>query len=422
MACVLVNVLDGFDILIMSVAAKAVGSGLSLSTPQLGLMFSSGLAGMMCGALLLAPLSDRFGRRSLILGCLAINAVGMFATGTAENLRELLLFRFVTGLGVGGMMPTVNTAIAEVVHPRRRELAVLIQCAAYPAGGVLATLLWAWLTPDRSWHEVLQLASIPSLVCIALVVAWLPETVPFLLASRPANALERINATLKRSGQPLLQALPPMDSSSNRSGALAALTGASLRNLVSLALATFLAQFSFYFFVSWLPTILSSSATEQSAPWAGTILLNAGGIAGDFMLAALTLKVSLRRLASGIMVLAFGSGIAIASVLNEGALAVAVAAFAGAALYAAMASLYAFAPTVFPTLARAAGTGIAFSVGRLGGALSPAVGAVLLSRPGLPLALALSLMAAPVLIAAFVIGFLRPSSTTQIPAIIVDHV
>ncbi len=412
-ACVLVNVLDGFDILIMSVAAKAVGSGLSLSTPQLGLMFSSGLAGMMCGALLLAPLSDRFGRRSLILGCLAINAAGMFATGTAENLQELLLFRFVTGLGVGGMMPTVNTAIAEVVQPRRRELAVLIQCAAYPAGGVLATLLWAWITPDHSWHEVLQLASIPSLVCIALVVAWLPETVPFLLARRPGDALQRINATLKRSGQLPLQALPPLDSSSNRSGVLAVLTGVSLRNLLSLALATFLAQFSFYFFVSWLPTILSSAAAGRGAPWAGTILLNAGGIAGDFMLAALTLKVSLRRLASGIMVLAFGSGTAIASVLNEGALVVAVAAFAGAALYAAMASLYAFAPTVFPTLARAAGTGIAFSVGRLGGALSPAVGAVLLSRPGLPLSLALLLMAAPVLVAAFVIGFLRPSSTTR---------
>ncbi len=79
--CVLLNVIDGFDILAVSVAADPIRHGLGPSTADLGLVLSASLAGMTLGALLLGPLADRFGRRPLILSCLVVELAGMLAAG-----------------------------------------------------------------------------------------------------------------------------------------------------------------------------------------------------------------------------------------------------------------------------------------------------------------------------------------------------
>jgi MFS family permease len=136
--CVLLNVIDGFDILVTSTAAGVIRHELGLSAASLGLVLSASLAGMMLGALLFAPLADRYGRRPLILACLAVELVGMIAAGFASNALELMAFRLATGLGVGAMMPVLNTIVAEVSSPARRNVAITLQAAGYPAGGLAA--------------------------------------------------------------------------------------------------------------------------------------------------------------------------------------------------------------------------------------------------------------------------------------------
>lgn len=406
--CVLVNVLDGFDILIMSVAAPSIGADLGLSTAQIGLMFSSGLTGMMFGALLLAPLADHFGRRVMVLVCLAINIIGMFSTGLSQNLPELSFSRFVTGLGVGGMMPIVNTAIAEVVNERSRNMAVVIQAAAYPLGGLLAALIWAPMIQGHTWHQIIQAACLPSVLCFGLVLLLLPESLPFLLARRPANALQQINKTLRRFGQPTLGVLPPAAARRRASRVGIIFEKDVRRNVTALAAATFLTQFSFYFFLSWIPVVMSSALAAGNVQRSGPVLLNLGGIAGDFLFAGLTVWISVRRLTAATMLLAFMSIGALGLCLNRPVLTGSIAAIVGATLFASMAGIYSIAPRVFPTLNRAAGTGVAFSVGRLGGALSPWLGALALRAPGGSLETTLLVMAAPLVVAAVALGFLRP--------------
>src|ERR1700704_4322669 len=84
--CVVINMMDGFDILAAGLTGPAVARDWSLRPTELGLLFSSGLAGMVIGALVLAPLADRLGRRRTVLLCLSLVTVGMAASAASPGL------------------------------------------------------------------------------------------------------------------------------------------------------------------------------------------------------------------------------------------------------------------------------------------------------------------------------------------------
>ena len=100
--CVLINMLDGFDILAMAYAAPALAESWQLDPKQLGLLFSVGLAGMMAGSILIGPLGDRFGRRPVILACLAGAGLSLVVAASASSLGMLIAARLAKGLDVGG--------------------------------------------------------------------------------------------------------------------------------------------------------------------------------------------------------------------------------------------------------------------------------------------------------------------------------
>ncbi|MEV0590514.1 MFS transporter [Nonomuraea cavernae] len=151
--CVLLNVADGFDVLVMSFTAVAVSDEWSLSSSQLGLLLSAGLAGMAAGSLILAPLADRVGRRALILACLVIASAGMLGSALSQNAVQLGLLRVLTGIGVGGVLAASNVIAAEYANGRWRGLAAGLNVAGYAvgatAGGVITVVLQACPAGDR---------------------------------------------------------------------------------------------------------------------------------------------------------------------------------------------------------------------------------------------------------------------------------
>ena len=118
--CLSINMLDGFDVLAIAFTAPAISSDWSLSAGDLGTALSAGLVGMTLGSLFLAPLGDRWGRRPVILGCLIIMSLGMIATGFSRGVPDLSLYRVITGLGIGGMLASLNTIVAEYSSSHRR--------------------------------------------------------------------------------------------------------------------------------------------------------------------------------------------------------------------------------------------------------------------------------------------------------------
>jgi MFS family permease len=348
----------------------------------------------------------------MILVCLVIELAGMIAAGFSADRFELMAYRLATGLGVGGMMPVLNTMVAEVSSVRHRNVAITLQAAGYPAGGLAAALLGSILLESHGWRLLLQSASVPATIGLLAVVLFLPESVSFLLSNRPPDALSRVNSTLRTLGKPPLAVLPVRPGLHHNSGLRALLSGGYTKVLALFAFATFLTQFSFYFFLSWLPTVLQPHLAVGASTSGGSIALNLGGIVGDLIFGVASLRVRSRTLALGSLAISFLSISLLGQVMEAQVVAMGVVLVAGAALFAAMAGIYATAPEIFPAFVRASGTGFAFSLGRLGGALSPVIGAYVLAAPNVGLGLGLILMGMPLVVAAAALGTLRREGAT----------
>ncbi|MCC4603276.1 MFS transporter [Xanthomonas campestris pv. badrii] len=404
--CVLLTMLDGFDVMAMAFTAPHVSADWQLSGKWLGVLFSAGLVGMAVGSLVLAPLADRIGRRALTLICLTILTVGMGASALAGNAWQLGALRAFTGIGIGGMLACVAVTAAEYSTARWRSTATVLQATGYPVGATVGGAIAALLLQHWSWPSVFVLGALGSLVCVPLVLAFLPESLEFLMARRPPNAHTRFNAVLARMGMPAAPQLPLPPVQAARQGYAALFVGVVRRQSLLIAGAFFLLMFSFYFVLSWTPKLLATAGLSAAQGVTGGVLLNLGGIAGGLLFSWLALRARLSRLTAGALILvalamlAFGVSSAVLS------WAFVTALLTGAALTAAMGGLYAVAPVVFPAAVRSTGMGWAIGVGRLGAILSPLCAGVLLDAGWTPARLYLA-CAVPLLFAAAAVVAMR---------------
>ncbi|WP_340648058.1 MFS transporter [Pseudoxanthomonas winnipegensis] len=369
--CVLLNMLDGFDVMVMAFAAPHVSADWGLSGKELGLMLSAGLVGMAAGSLVLAPLADRYGRRAMILWCLVILTVGMALSGLARNAWQLAGLRVFTGLGIGGMLAGVGVITAEYASPKWRSTAVALQATGYPIGATLGGLIATVLLERWGWHAAFFFGALASLLCIPVVLALLPESLDFLLSRRPPDALARLNALLARMRAPKLDALPPVPPAPEKAGYAALLTPRLRRNSVLIALGFFMHMFAFYFVLSWTPKLLVQAGLSAEQGVTGGVLLNLGGIIGGALFGWLAARFALPRLTATSFLIAALGMVVFASLGTQLQLAFPVAFVIGAALFGSMAGLYAVAPIVFEPTVRTTGLGWAIGIGRVGAILSP---------------------------------------------------
>ncbi|NYF22878.1 benzoate transport [Xanthomonas sp. JAI131] len=409
--CVLLNMLDGFDVMVMAFTAPHISGDWQLSGKALGLLLSAGLVGMAVGSLFLAPLADRIGRRAVILWCLGILTAGMGLSVLAQGPWQLGLLRVFTGVGIGGMLASVGVITAEYADAKWRSTAVALQATGYPIGATLGGLIAAFVLERWSWHAVFLLGAAASLLCVPLVLRWLPESLDFLVTRRPPGALARLNALLARMRMAPLAALPPVAvrASGDKQGYAALFVGPLRRPALLIALAFFLHMFAFYFVLSWTPKLLVAAGVSAQQGITGGVLLNLGGIVGGSLFGWLASRLPLSRLTSVSLLLA-GLGMVLFAGFNTRlGIAFPVAFVIGAALFAAMAGLYATAPAVFAPQVRSTGLGWAIGIGRLGAILSPLTVGLLVDRGWSPSTLYV-VCAAPLLLAAIVCALLQRSA------------
>jgi|GEM_PF-3149420 len=173
--CLLINLIDGFDVLAMAFAASSIGQEWQLSPTEFGVLFSSGLAGMTISSMRLAPVADYSGRRTAIVMFLVVISIAMAASALADSVVELATWRFVTGLGVGGLLPAINTMVAELASRRRQELAVSIMQAGFPLGASIGGIAACFLIEAHGWQSVFWVGAGLSSAMIVLVWLKLPE-------------------------------------------------------------------------------------------------------------------------------------------------------------------------------------------------------------------------------------------------------
>ncbi len=378
--CVLLNMLDGFDVLVMAFTGKSVATEWGLSGSQLGLLLSAGLVGMAVGSMLVAPWADRVGRRPIILGCLAVASAAMLLSSVSQSAAQLGVLRVITGIGIGGILASSNVIAAEYASDRWRGLAVSLNSTGYAMGATLGGLFAAVLIGDHGWRSVFLVGGIATALSIPLVWARLPESLDFLLTRQPARALERINALAARLGLPTLGQLPERAASTG--GVVAgyrSLLGPRLRRAtVLLWVAFFCVMAGFYFVTSWTPTLLVEAGLSTAQGITAGTLLNFGGMAGAALLGLLAARFALRNVLIGYLIAtAVLLAVFIASTSALG-VAFALGVVIGLFVNGCVAGLYALTPTVYDPAVRTTGVGTALAVGRAGAILAPAAAGALL--------------------------------------------
>ena len=408
--CIMLVMLDGFDVLVMAFTAASISAEWKLSGAQLGVLFSAGLVGMAVGSLFLAPWADRFGRQPVILVCLLLIAGGMLASAWAGDSFQLAALRAVTGVGIGGMLASVGVITAEYSSDRWRSTAVALQATGYPIGATIGGSIAAVLLAQYGWRSVFVFGGLVTALMIPVVLWRLPESVDFLVARRPAGALGKLNALLAKMERPLLAQLPTppvRDAAAVRSGSFAGLFAPGVLGSTLLIWSSFfLLMFSFYFALSWTPKLLVQAGLSAQQGITGGVLLNIGGIVGGSVFGLLAARLNLGWLTSACMLLTAVAMAAFGAVTGDLTPAF-VAAFAiGGFIFGSMAGLYAFAPIVYPAAIRTTGMGWSIGIGRIGAILAPLIAGMLLDRGWSPPHLYYA-YALPLLVSMFTVLALR---------------
>lgn len=194
--CACVAMLDGMDLQSIGLAAPAMSAQLHVAPPAFGVVFSAALAGLALGAFLLGPAADRVGRKRVLVGATFCFGVFTLATAYASSLPELLVVRFLTGMGLGGAMPSFISLASEYVPKARRAAVVSLLWAGFPLGGVVGGLLGSWIIPAYGWQSIFLVGGVlPILLSMMLALA-LPESVSFMVAAGKSE--DRIGRTLRR--------------------------------------------------------------------------------------------------------------------------------------------------------------------------------------------------------------------------------
>lgn len=411
--CMLIAGLDGFDVLVVAYTAPAISAEWHLGPTQIGMLLSAGLAGMGFGALFVAPLGDWLGRRPAVIICMLILCLGMFLSAITRSVEELALMRVITGLGIGGILANINIVVSEYSSNKRRALCISLMAMGYPIGATLGGLLSVNLINDHGWRSVYIFGGCVAALILPWILWQLPESLDFLWARRPHNALKKSNKILRAMHFEVIQALPPLaPSQQKQSGKYfsALLKPEIASRTVAASAVYFCVMMTSYFLLSWMPKMLTELGLSQATGISGSLLLNIGGMIGCLLFGFLAPKLGPRRLAAAFMIGLFITAIGF-SLVPATAVALLVTSVAvGFCLYTSINTLYVLVPQVFPTTLRSTGTGLAMSVGRIGAVSGPFVAGMLMakewSRPAYILVLAL-----PMLVAAISLIWLRQSYT-----------
>ena len=408
--CAAAMFVDGFDTQAIGYVAPSLSAALAIKPGALGLVFAAGGLGAILGTLAFAPVADRVGRKPVIVGCVLFFAICSLATSFANTVDQLLWIRFITGLGLGGVVPNALALTADFMPKRFRVTLVLMAWFGFSIGSGVAGPVTAHLLGGHTWRSVFVFGGLLPLLLAPLLLWSLPESLQGL--SQRGSHENQIGATLRRINPRMaISESAGFVSEKKDKGFPVALLFREGRNWVTVPLwiMFFMSLLELFFLSSWLPTILHRAGISQHQAIVVASLLHFGGIVGGLTLGALCDKfnpyfvLAIAYVFSGAFIAAIGmSG-------NAAALAMVATFLAGFFTFGAQNTANAVAATNYPTAMRSSGIGWALGIGRIGQIVGPLIGGLLLSlrwgTQGI-----LYVIAVPSLVAATAAFFLRDSS------------
>ena len=415
--CAAVLFVDGFDVQAITYVATAISQDFGLARGSLGPTFSAGLFGVMLGAMLLAPLADRVGRRRVIIYSCVAFGVGSLLTVWVDSLTPLLVLRFFTGLGLGGALPNAIGLASEYAPHKRRAMIVMFVGSGISLGAIGAGATAAQLVEPFGWRAVFVVGGLLPLALAAALALFLPESIRFSAAvpGRRAEAerlLRRVRPELATDGGIEIVSHDP-------EGGKALVTDLFKdgRGIATLCLwvAFFMSLLNVYLAINWLPTSLEASGFPRTQANVMTTLYHVGGVIGTYAIGLFMDRLGVHRMVLVALFLAAIGFYAFATVTGLPQWpTTAILMLAGVGVIGAQVGVTALASITYPVAMRSTGLGWALGVGRVGSIVGPTIGGIALATAANPRSVYLGCVA-PIMIGIAAIALLkrRARSTPQ---------
>jgi AAHS family 4-hydroxybenzoate transporter-like MFS transporter len=381
--CGLIVFVDGFDAQAMGYVAPALTAAMEISRGVLGSVISSGLVGMMVGALVSGPLADRIGRKPVLIGCALIFGVGSLLTATAQSVESLMAWRAVTGLGMGGAMPNAIALTSEYMPRRRRAGAVTMMICGFSLGAAVGGFVAASIIPRFGWPSVFIVGGVIPIAIALLSVFVLPESIRFLVVRGGGEPRARTYLSRIAPGEVVAGPLSPGYDEHGHAGAFIVselFTERRAFGTILIWVIYFMNLLNLYFLNSWLPTIISDAGIPVDTAIRLTSLFQIGGIVGAVILG----RLLDRTFSFWILAGCYGWAAAfVYSIGHAGASAALLAltiTCAGVGIIGGQNASHALSSEFYPTRIRSTGVGWALGIGRIGSIIGPVLGGLLLAQ------------------------------------------
>lgn len=399
---------DGYDISALAFAAPELVRLWDLESGSLGPAFSASLLGILFGAPLLGWFGDRYGRRNaIILGCV-IYGLCTLAIVWASTLNQIIVLRFLTGIGIGGLMPNTIALNSELSPKRYRATLVVLMFTGITLGSGTPGAVAGWLVPHYGWTVLFLIGGCVPLIVAFCLIFTLPESVKYLAQFRDKQ--RELVATARRLRPELVipdDAQFVIERAPHQEGGL----GLSQIYSGGLALITPLLWICFctalmanFFLGSWMPLVFETNGMPPKQAAIASSLYHIGGTLGGIVISLLLDRFGI----VAIVVLFALAGPAIAAVGLDGLSfeeLTLMSTLAGFTVLGAQFGNNATAGLLYPTSFRSKGVGWAFAIGRFGSIAGPLLGAWLIAKE-LPMQQLFLAAAVPMIIGVMAAAFL----------------
>jgi MFS transporter, AAHS family, 4-hydroxybenzoate transporter len=382
--CFLVVLVDGFDTAVIGYIAPSLRREWGLQASQLSPAFGAGLFGLMCGSFLLGPVADTLGRKKVLLVSVLVFSLGTLASAASQSIDMLTALRFVTGIGLGGAMPTCITLSSEYSPARRRMLMVTLSYSGFTTGLALGGEVASHMIPAFGWRGLLLVGGIVPLLLLPLLTWLLPESVRFMAAhARHKAALAKVVEKMTGlKGWDEVTFVEPERSAIRQSPVTQLFAEGQAPRTLLLWGAFFCSLFVFYLLTSWLPSILKDAGYGIASAARIGAMVPLGGTFGAILVALLMDRLSPYRVLSATY---FGAAAAIALmgfVFTDAVWLGCTVFLVGFGVAGAQNGLNLLSASIYPTTARATGVSWAMANGRIGSIIGSMAGASLIAQLG----------------------------------------
>jgi len=411
LVCVLVCFVDGFDIFMIGKIAPAIAEGFGESSEAMTFLFLCQQIGLAAGAFLIAPLADRFGRRSmLILACAAFGSITL-ASVQAQSLFQLSILRGIAGVFMAAGLPMAMALISEMTPRYRRSTFIAIALAGYATGSAASGAVAAWLIDIYGWQSGFWIGGLVPLLCIPLLMIFVPESLKYRVGRNPrdpaiARAIKRIDRSVELTGEEVF-VLGASGAKQEKARLMDVFLGGRMSMTVLVWACCLLSMANIAMLGAWLPTFFQEMAGVPIQHFAILAMIAyLGGVTGTLTIGYLMDRFRATRLIPLYYIGVSAALVALGRVNVESTIFVAILIFWSFSQTGGQAGLNTLITQIYPPRMRSTALGWAGGAGRIGGVISPVFGGIAIAQH-LSLQLTLACAAIPPLVVAVLVRLLE---------------